>query len=437
MKTGNAPLVQAVDEKTIEGVTSAEQAFIRFLGDPNLAEQLVAASACPHLKYAQKQLRDNLPFPRLPKEVRPLIQLFQVITELSWLEVALTMICALISMVFNQVHLAQVCLLAGFALAIWLKLQALRTMSTKGDDLDCGEAVSTFLNANFSIGGMQLPVRRMWVSTVATLPCFAEGALTAIALPHAYSSSPFIATALGLVLAFSCIVQVLGTRKAIHNAKCCLFQQMCDILPRNLGDAFQSTNNTWHWVTMAAASSNLNLIAACGDKFTNLTQEREPHLPYKLQCHDEYSIAQRVVNRFILTGGPRMALKIVLFRRMGSSPVADRLNMLLALLGGLANILFFLEKLAKRVHFRLKLLKELRTWESDPSKFRSNSPPGKISIAKVFLNPFAKQFVFYRTNDRDIPFDGCVYLGLMVLMYVLWAGVQLLTPIQQLFYEVF
>jgi len=188
---------------------------------------------------------------------------------------------------------------------------------------------------------------------------------------------------------------------------------------------------------MAAASSNLNLIAACGDKFTNLTQEREPHLPYKLQCHDEYSIAQRVVNRFILTGGPRMALKIVLFRRMGSSPVADRLNMLLALLGGLANILFFLEKLAKRVHFRLKLLKELRTWESDPSKFRSNSPPGKISIAKVFLNPFAKQFVFYRTNDRDIPFDGCVYLGLMVLMYVLWAGVQLLTPIQQLFYEVF
>merc|ERR1712224_239672 len=211
---------------------------------------------------------------------------------------------------FGWVRCAQATILLSFLACLKLKVNAVFTLtSTSGVALLHGDVLDTFLNSNYCLCTKELPVRKWVVAGILSLVNFAEGALTAIALREAWSAAPEISAALALVLVWSLVVHIYGVRSCIHTAKLWMLSSIGDIV--NGWEQMFDQNMIWHSVTMAAASSNLMLIASCGDCMTKVTLEKQPACVYKMYMHAPFSVSTRVWNKGILTAVPRIALKIM------------------------------------------------------------------------------------------------------------------------------
>ena len=177
---------------------------------------------------------------------------------------------------------------------------------------------------------------------------------------------------------------------------------------------------------MAAAVSDLMVIAACAGRLCDETVQLEKFAPFKCCMHCGSSQGSRVVIKAILTGCPRVILNIEILRKEVN--INARLEMLLAIACTVIGLVQMLQTAISRIKIHAVHMKELQ--KEYPN----------IKVAVSFISPWRKQSVDCHGSVRVIPGDTSAYVVCVcvcVLAFQLLCCIaRLQEPIQELVFDI-
>ena len=177
-----------------------------------------------------------------------MLRLMRTIRSLVWYEMALAVSCTCLSFA-GFIGGARALIFVSFLFVTNIKLYAVGVM-TRGPDstkLPHASVLKGFLGGNYECAVCSfrcgIPVRKYVALSIIYFPNFAETALTGVALPELLKTQFGLALLLGLTLAASIIVQLVGSLRCLNLSKLYLIAAvgnvMCGFIPT-------SYNFFWH-----------------------------------------------------------------------------------------------------------------------------------------------------------------------------------------------
>ena len=173
---------------------------------------------------------------------------------------------------------------------------------------------------------------------------------------------------------------------------------------------------------MAAAVSNLMMIAACAGRFCDETLQLEKSTPYKCCMHCGSSQVSRVFIKAIFTGCPRVILNIEMLRK--EVEISARLEMLLAIACTLVGLVHMLQTAMFEINIHAVRMKE----------FQQEFPNIKVGVS--FIAPWRKQSLEFHGSVRAIPGDTSAYVACVLVLQLLFCIARLQQPIQELVFDI-